>query len=94
LDPSLKIPYLYSITRSKQEFQIATTLENGSKPLAFVDGNYTPIAKYILPSLLIAYEGSGSVDISVNPYKNMFILNEIGYNLPYSFENSKPLSSS
>jgi len=94
LDPSLKIPYLYSITKNRQEFQIATTLENKGKAIAFVDGNFKSISKNILPSLLIAYNGINSVDISINPYKNMFILDGIGNNLPYSLENAQPINSS
>jgi hypothetical protein len=52
----IKVPYLYSISRSKQEFQVATTLENNGKPISFLAGNYSSVSKYVLPSLLVAYE--------------------------------------
>jgi hypothetical protein len=89
----LKIPYTYSITRSKQEFQLATTLENNGKPIAFVDGNYSTVSKYILPSIIIAYNGNGSININTDPFRNLFILDGVQNNLPYNFEDGKAQSN-
>jgi len=36
LDPKLKIPYTYSVTQNKKEFQVATTLENNGRPISFL----------------------------------------------------------
>ncbi len=91
-DPFLKIPYLYAITENKQEFQITATLENNNKPIALVGGNYKTVTKDILPSILIAYNWSGNIDISTTPYKNMFILNGTSHNLPYKGESKIPIS--
>lgn len=91
-DPALKIPYLYWTTKNRWEFQLATTLENNWNPIANLEGNYTSVAKNILPSLLIAYNGSGSVDISEAPYKKVFIVDGTRHNLPYNLENGIPFS--
>jgi len=93
LDPYIHIPYLYSITQNKQEFQLGATLENSDRPIAFIEWNYKTVAKNILPSLLIAYNGSGSIDITNSIYKNKFIFSGISYNLPYSLENGVPFSN-
>ncbi|NUJ98366.1 BspA family leucine-rich repeat surface protein, partial [Candidatus Gracilibacteria bacterium] len=90
LDPLLKIPYIYSITKNKQDFQIATTLENDGNPVAFVMGSYETVSKNILPSIVIAYNGSGSIDITNNNYKNKFIIDDLGNNLPYSIDTGIP----
>jgi len=86
LDPLLKIPYIFSVTKSRQDYQVATTLENKGYPIALLDGNYEIVSKNVLPSLIIAYDGSGSVDITTNAYKNKFILNSGNSTLPYSLD--------
>ncbi|NUJ97716.1 hypothetical protein HGA92_02915 [Candidatus Gracilibacteria bacterium] len=93
-DPSTDNPYLYGITLNKEEYQIASTLENNGTPIALVEGDYKSVSKNILPSLLIAYNGTGNIDISKEPFKNKFILNGFPYNLPYNLENGTPFSAS
>ncbi|NUJ97264.1 hypothetical protein HGA92_00575 [Candidatus Gracilibacteria bacterium] len=92
LDPLLKIPYLYGVSKNRGEFQLAGTLENNGSPTSIVEGNYSSVAKYTLPSLLIAYEGNGAINIATEPYRNMFILNNAKANIPYSFDTKKPQS--
>jgi hypothetical protein len=42
---------------------------------------------------MIAYDGSGSVDITNSNFKNKFILNKTSYNLPYSIETGIPVNN-
>ena len=95
LDPKLEIPYLYSITPNKQDFQIALTLENWDweSPLALLKWSYKSIAKNILPTLLLATGSTTDIDISSWNNKNLFIFNNQSHNLPYDFEwNLEPIS--
>jgi hypothetical protein len=55
-DPSLKIPYMYSITQNKSEYLLAATLENNGNPIAYVEGNYKSVARDSLPSILVAID--------------------------------------
>ncbi len=92
LDPYAHIPYIYSITQNKQEFQIWTSLENNWNSIALLYWNYKTVSKNILPSIMIAYNGSGSVEITNNSYKNKFIVDGTRHNLPYNLENWIPFS--
>ncbi|NUJ97717.1 hypothetical protein HGA92_02920 [Candidatus Gracilibacteria bacterium] len=92
LDPYLHIPYIYSITQNRQEFQIGTSLENNGNSIALLYGSYKTVAKNILPSIMIAHNGSGSVEITDNSYKNKFIVDGTRHNLPYNLENGIPFS--
>jgi len=99
-DPVLKIPYLYSITSNKQEFNIALTLENWDWefPLALAKGNYKSIAKNVLPTILLAIWATNNVEINswttdwvIN--RNLFIFDNQSHNLPYDFDwNIEPIS--
>ena len=44
-DPYTDKPYFYSITKNKQEAQIALTLENWEFPIALLDGSYKQFRK-------------------------------------------------
>lgn len=103
-DPKTWNDYLYSITKNKQEFQVAMTLENDWNNLALVDWDYKVVAKNIFPSLLLALTSSGvqKVEIaswvitawsswSINRLK--FILDWWYLNLPYNFTDWKPVSN-
>jgi len=93
VDPKLEIPYLYSITTNRQDFQVALTLENGDSPIALLKWNYKSIAKNILPTLLIATGSTTEIDISINNNKNLFIFDNQSHNLPYNFEwDLEPIS--
>ena len=37
LDPDLDIPYIYAVTRNKQEFQLSLSLENNENPFALLE---------------------------------------------------------
>ena len=92
-DPEVKIPYLYSITTNKQEFEIAMTLENGEweYPIAFTDWSYKSVAKNILPTILVATWVT--IDISDTNNKKLFIFDNQKHNLPYDFDwNEEPIS--
>lgn len=91
-DPLIKVPYNYSITHNKQEFELALTLENAGNPIAVLEGDYKSVSKNVLPTISLAIESPNPIEIhdgvwagSVN--RMAFILNLWSYNLPYSFED-------
>ena len=92
-DPKNKTPYIYSITHTKQEFQLAATLENEENPQTFLSGNYKSVSKNILPSITLANE---SWDLEINESiwnwddnRKLFLFNKVAYNLPYTFKWSR-----
>ena len=92
-DPKINIPYLYSITKNRQEFQIAITLENNDwdLPLALVWWNYKSVAKNVLPTILVATWSA--LDISNSDNKKLFIFDKQSHNLAYDFDwNLEPTS--
>ncbi len=91
LDPELDIPYTYSTSRNKQEYQIAMSLENNDTPVALVSGNYKSVSKNILPSIVVAVDGSWAFEIGTVPAnKNFFILDTGFHNIPYDFDTWAP----
>ncbi|MDF1682375.1 MAG: hypothetical protein P1U46_01015 [Patescibacteria group bacterium] len=48
------MPYFYSVTKTKQEFEMAATLENEDNPIALVNGTYKSVSRNILPSIILA----------------------------------------
>jgi len=58
LDPKTNVPYFYSITKNKQAFQIAATLENGDYPKSLLRGSYKSVSKDVLPTIVLALEAS------------------------------------
>jgi len=94
-DPEVKIPYLYSISKNKQDFQIALTLENWEweYPLSLVDWSYKSIAKNILPTILLATWSTSDIEITDINNKKTFIFSNQQHNLPYDFDwNLEPIS--
>lgn len=91
LDPHTGKHYTYSVTKNKQESQIALTLENWDFPIALLEWDYKTVSKDILPSIILAISSSTAIEIhdwvwdwTVN--RDYFILN--GWiNLPYSLDN-------
>ena len=81
IDPKLKTPYVYSITRNRQEFQVAGTLENGDNPQAILEWNYKTVAVDILPTIVVASESS----INLGTTNNAFVFNGWQENLVYTF---------
>ncbi len=88
IDPFTNKYYFYSVTKNKQEAQIAITLENWDFPIALLDWDYKTVSKNVLPSILLATWTTTSIEIhtwvldwSIN--RNLFIMNW-WKNLPYS----------
>ena len=98
-DPQLQIPYTYSFTTNKQEYQLAATLENSDNEIALLKWDYKSIAKKILPNLILAIKSTSSIEI--NPWKTngaqnrkLFVFDTLHDNLVYSFEeNGNPKSN-
>ncbi|EKD65940.1 MAG: hypothetical protein ACD_49C00074G0017 [uncultured bacterium (gcode 4)] len=100
-DPKIDKYYSYSVTRNKQNFQIWLTLESteNKNQTSLVDWDYKPIAKYLFPSLILAWNYTWSAEIhdaiitawstgSIN--RQYFVLNWWSYNLPYNFDDLLP----
>ncbi len=92
LDPKLNKPYTYSITKTKQEFEISATLENEEHPQALLSWNYKSVSKNVLPSISLAHTWSGNhieIHSGVLDWANnrkLFLFNDLSYNLPYTFK--------
>ncbi len=98
IDPKTKWYYTYSITKNKQEFMLAWTLENSNFNTALISWNYTSVSKNILPTILIATWAIANSTIEImssDPVwvvnRNLFIYNNQEHNLPYDF--TKPYDS-
>ena len=99
-DPEVKIPYLYSISKNKQDFQIALTLENWEweYPVSLVNWSYKSITKNLLPTILLATWTT--VDVEINSWttewaenRKLFLFDNQYHNLPYDFNwNLEPIS--
>lgn len=95
LDPEMDIPYFYSISRNKQEFQLALSLENNENPYALVDGNYKSVSKNVLPTILLALSSTLPIEISTasgSSNRNYFIFQDGYHTLPYDFDTGIPSS--
>ncbi len=89
-DPFIKIPYTFSISRNKHEFQLAATLENNWMNTAYLLWDFKTVTKNILPSIVLAIASWTWVEISswvgawsVN--RTLFVLDHSIHNLPYTF---------
>ena len=96
-DPKNKLNYFYSITKNKQEFQIAWTLENWDNPKALLDWNYKTVSKNILPTLILATWATSPIEVQswttawdIN--RKLFVYNENIHNLVYDFDTNLPYS--
>ena len=87
-DPRTGNSYLYSVNSNRQVFQVALTMENNGNSKALVSGDYKSLTKDLFPTILIAYSGSTTTDMSgaTNPNRAKFILNGGGFNLPYDMK--------
>lgn len=90
LDPYIKVPYFYSITTNKQQFEIALTLENADNPIAILEGDYKSVSKNTLPTITLALESTTPIEIqdgvgAGSTNRTAFIVNLGSYNLPYTF---------
>lgn len=89
-DPDLEIPYTYSVSRNRQEYQIALSIENNEDPYASIAWDYKSVSKNILPSLVLALEATSDTEVNaavgawaIN--RNLFIVNKGYHTLPYDF---------
>lgn len=86
LDPKLNIPYLYSITKNKQEFQIAWALENNDRTKTLLRGSYKSVSKTVLPTIILALDSTIDTEITDPTNKDLFIFDEGIHNFPYDFD--------
>ena len=91
-DPETKEPYFYSITKNKQEFELAWTLENTDTPLALMIWNYKSVSKSVLPVLNLAIPTVVWSNIEIKDWewawsdnRKLFIYDNQSHNLPYEF---------
>lgn len=92
LDPRIDVPYFYSTTINRQEYQLATSMENGENPFTHLVGDYRSVAKNLLPNILIASENNGAVDITTSQNQSLFLFHRDFHNLPYDFNSWTPVS--
>ncbi len=92
-DPLLKIPYIYSITTSKQEYQIWATLENNWNGLAYLEWTYKTVSRDNLPTIIMATGTTSSLEVSISTNKNTFIFHNQSKNLPYDLETWIPFAN-
>ncbi len=85
IDPYTETPYSYWVTNNRQEFQIAATLENSDIPIAYLQWDYVTVSYTRLPTIMVAANSNTAVDSA--PGKNLFIFNNLEYNLPYSLQD-------
>lgn len=90
-DPLTKLPYNYSITNNKQEFELSLSLENANTPIAILKWDYKSVSKNVLPTISLAIDSPNPIEIhdgtglwSTN--RLTFIFNLGWYNLPYTFD--------
>ncbi len=89
IDPKTKQTFVYSTTKSRWEYQIAGTLENGDQPKAIVQWDYKSVARNILPTIVLAADAE--TDISTE--KSKFLFDGSIYNIPYDIvEPYTPIS--
>lgn len=91
LDPEMDIPYVYSVSHNRQEYQISASIENGDYPYSIVVWNYKSVSKNILPTIVTAADQNADLDVSIwNPGRDLFIYNNGVHTLPYDFISGKP----
>lgn len=93
LDPLIKSPYIFSITPTKQEYQIWATLENNGNNIAYIEGIYKTVSRDNLPTLLLALASTTPIEITSWSNKDKFIFNNQGNNLPYDLESWVPYAN-
>jgi prepilin-type N-terminal cleavage/methylation domain-containing protein len=93
-DPQLEIPYSYSFTINRQEYEIAWTFENWWEEKAILMWDYKSVSENVLPTIMLA-TGSVSSNVEINSWttdwaenRKYFVFNDNTYNLVYSFENN------
>ena len=92
VDPKLKIPYFYSTTRNRQEYQIAASAENSDNPNTILQWDYRSVAKNVLPNIILALDTTSDADISLTTTQSLFLFNKWFNTLPYDFNTGAPYS--
>ena len=101
IDPKTKNSYFYSITKNKQEFQIAWSLEknNENDETSIVNWSYKTISRNILPTLLLATWATIWTNIEIKSWtimwdinRKLFIYDNQIHNIPYVLSNNTNLS--
>lgn len=89
-DPSAEIPYVYSVTRNKQEFQLALTLESSENGIAVLEWDYKTVSRNVLPTLVLAlsswWDREINNDHGWSANRRSFVFNEWYQNLPYTHD--------
>ena len=65
-DPLTETSYTYSVTSSRQESQIALTLENWDFPIALLNWDYHTVSYEVLPTIILAIEADPLDDIEIH----------------------------
>ena len=86
-DPKVKVPYLYSVTKSRKEFQLAWTLENKEESKAIVEWDYSSVTKNILPAIIFARQWWGAFNVDNETNRRLSLFNESINNYPYTFDS-------
>lgn len=90
VDPDLKIPYLYSTSSNRQEYQLSASLENNENPISILKGSYKSVSQGVLPTIMLAINTNSDTEISApsstNPARDLFIFDNGFHTLPYDFE--------
>lgn len=96
-DPFTKWYYKYSITKTRQEFQVAMTLENWDFPIALLNWNYKTVTLTVLPTISLAISSASWTTVEIHNWvsdtwwgngtenRKKFILDR-WENLPYTLE--------
>jgi len=92
LDPELDIPYSYSVTRNRQEYQISGSAENSDSPYTILQWDYRSVSKNLFPNIILAVENETDTDISTSESKSLFLFNKWFNTLPYDFTTGSPYS--
>lgn len=92
VDPELKVPYFYSTTRNRQEYQIAGTIENSDDNYTILKWSYSSVSKNVLPNIILALETSSDTNIALASNKSLFLFDTWFNTLPYDFESGSPFS--
>jgi competence protein ComGC len=92
LDPFIWKPYIFSISKNKQEFQIAATLENNWINKSLLTWDYKTVSKNILPTIVLAIDSTIAVEINQLIWlwatnRTKFIFDWTIHNLPYTFSS-------
>ena len=98
MDPRIDRYYTYSITKNRQEFQLAATLENNDSNKAILRWNYTSVSKNILPTIVLAIQSEDPIEIHPSTWdwdinRNAFIFDKNTLNLPYDFTSWVPVNN-